>query len=164
MFVSFHLLNTTSETREEEIEADEILARKINLLKAQLAVRHIKLVVVIVSEVLPSEDITLNDSIYYLRKNTGLAARKAGLFFPPPSTEIELETLAETVCQLCFSNAIEFYTRIAKEVRRKRSGQPKTLDLSKEDAAQLTTSPLSNAGWEIRYSFKLGALAEFQQS
>lgn len=161
-FVSFHLLNTTSETREEEIEADEILARKINLLKAQLAVRHIKLVVVIVSEVLPSEDITLNDRIYYLRKNTGLAAR-TGLFFLPPSTEIELETLAETVCQLCFSNAIEFYTRIAKEVRRKRSGQPKTLDLSKEDAAQLTTSPLSNAGWEIRYSFKLGALAEFRQ-
>lgn len=161
-FVSFHLINTTSNTREEEIEADEKLVRQINLLKAQLIVRNIKLVVIIVSEVLPSDDPTLNDRIFYLRKNTGLAAR-TGLFFLPPSTEIELETLAETVCQLCFNNSIDFYTKIAKDVRRKRSGQPKTLNISKEDAAQLTTSPLSNAGWEIRYSFKLAALAEFRQ-
>lgn len=159
-FISLHLLDTNAKTKEEEEAADEKLTNRINHLKAQLSKRNIKLVVIIVSDALPSVDPNLNDRIYYLRKNVGLAAR-TGMFFLPPSTEIELETLAETVCQLSFTAATEFYSSIAREVRRKRGGRPKAL--SAEDAAGINTSPLSNAGWEIRYSYKLGALAEFRQ-
>lgn len=161
-FVSIYLLKTNSETKQEEQEADERLARKINTLKSQLSLRDIRLIVIVVSEVLPSVDLSLNDRIYYLRKNTGLAPR-AGLFFLPPSTEIELETLVETVCQISFSHSLDFFSNIAKKVRKKRGGRPKTLNMTPEEAALMTTSPLSNAGWETRYNFKLGALAELRQ-
>lgn len=161
-FISIHLLDSTSQNKEEEAIADEKLTSRINALKNQLLIRDIKLIVIIVSETLPNVDPTLNDRIYYLRKNTGLAPR-TGLFFLPPSTEVELETLVETVCQLSFNYSIEFYTHIAKQVRKKRGGKPKTLNISPEDAALMTTSPLSNAGWEIRYSYKLSVLAELRQ-
>lgn len=161
-FVSIHLLKHGEDTGDQQIEADEALSKKLNLLKNQISQRNIKLIVIIVSEVLPSVDPSLNDRIYYLRKSTGLAPR-TGLFFLPPATEVELETLVETVCQLSFNQALDFYANIAKQIRRKRGGRPKTLNISPEDAAQMTTSPLSNAGWDIRYYFKLAALAEFRQ-
>lgn len=158
--VSIHLLS--NKTDDEQIEADELLSKKINRLKNQLSTRNIKLIVIIVSEKLPSVDPSLNDRIFYLRKSTGLAPR-TGLFFMPPTTEVELETLVETVCQLSFSQALEFYANIAKQIRRKRGGRPKSLNILPEEAATMTTSPLSHAGWEIRYSFKLASLAEFRQ-
>lgn len=158
-FISLHHLDTSS-SQEDQLESDANLTKRILGLKSQLAERNIKLIVIVVSSVLPSADPSLNDRIYYLRKNTGLAAR-TGLFFLPPSTEIELEALGETVCQLAYSYAQDFYTSTAKRIRKKRS-KNKTV-LSGDYDPTITTSPLSHAGWEVRYNYKLAALAEFRQ-
>lgn len=160
-FVSIHLLKN-AHTREEQVEADDKLARKINALKGQLGLRNIRIIVIIVSEQLPTEDPTIKDRIYSLRKNTGLPAR-TGLFFLPPSTESQLEALVETVYQLSFNYSFDFYSKISAQIHRKLSGRPKTLSMSLEDAANMTISPLSHAGWEVRYNFKLGVLAELRQ-
>lgn len=160
-FVSIHLLKN-AQTREEQVEADDQLVRKINALKGQLGSRNIRIIVIIVSEQLPTEDLTINDRIYSLRKNTGLPAR-TGLFFLPPSTESQLEALVETVCQLSFNYSFDFYSNLTAQIRRKLTGRPKTLSMSPEDAANMTISPLSHAGWEVRYNFKLGVFAELRQ-
>ncbi|VVT54351.1 uncharacterized protein SAPINGB_P004032 [Magnusiomyces paraingens] len=159
-FISIHLLDTSSSNKDDQQAADTILTKKLIDLKNQLASRNIKLVAIIVSSVLPSDDASLNDRIYYLRKNTGLAAR-TGLFFLPPSTGIELETLGESICQLAYSYSLDFYTSIAKRIRKKRSKNK--VVLTGDTDTGLTISPLSHAGWDVRYNYKLAALAEFRQ-
>lgn len=162
-FISIRVLNTDAKTKEDQDAADAALATELNELKLQLGKRDVKLIVIIVTDALPNVDPSLNDRIYGLRKSTGLAAR-TGLFFLPPSSDVELETLAETVCQLSYTYATtEFYSGIARKIRKKRGGKPKTLALTPAEAAQLTTSPISNAAWEIRYHYKLAALAELRQ-
>lgn len=162
-FISIRVLTTDTKTKEDEDTADAALAAELNELKLQLGKRDVKLIVIIVAETLPNVDPSLNDRIYNLRKATGLAAR-TGLFFLPPSSDVELETLAETVCQLSYTYATtEFYSGAARKIRKKRGGKPKTLVLTPAEAAQLTTSPISNAAWEIRYHYKLAALAELRQ-
>lgn len=156
-FVSLHLINTNLDTKEEQQAADGALIKTINDLKTQLALRNIKLVVIIISQTLPAEDPTLNDRVYYLRKNTGLAAR-TGMLLLPPSTDIEVETLAEAVCYLAYANSQDFYTGIAKRIRKKRGKNKVALS-----DRRLDMSPLSHAGWEVRYNFKLAAMAEFRQ-
>lgn len=160
VFVSIHLINTHLESKELEQAADADLTRTINNLKAQLLLRNIRLIVIIVSDKTPVDLPSLNDRIYYLRKNTGLAAR-TGMFFLPPCTEVELEILTETVCQLAYSYSQEFYTGIAKKLRKKR-GSKHTKALTTLDP-ELEKIPLSQAGWEVRYSFKSAVMLEFRQ-
>lgn len=156
--ISVHKLNTTAATNEEEAQADIFLTTEITTLKRQLTGHGIKLIAVIVSDAAAST--ALDNRIYYLRKNTGLAAR-TGLFFLPPSTDIELETLVETICQQCFYNSTEFYNKLTKNIRKKRGAKLK--HSSAENTSELSASLISYAGWDIRYSYKLAALMEFRQ-
>lgn len=169
-FVSILSIDTSSSSKEHQQNADAALTKHINELKTQLLLRNIKLIVILVSDISPIDDSTLNDRVYYLRKNTGLAARTGLFFLPPPRTpgNIEVETLAEAVCQLAYNNAQEFYTGIAKRIRKRskmissgNTNSDKTKSVYLDD--NLIATPLSHAAWDVRYQYKLAVMSEFRQ-
>lgn len=167
-FISVLSIDTTVTSKEDQQTADAALTKNINDLKAQLLTRNIKLTVILVSNVSPTDDSSLNDRIYYLRKNTGLAARTGLFFLPPPRTagNIEIETLAEALSQLAYSNALDFYSGIAKRINKRirhisTGNSDKTKSVLLDDT--LTVTPLSHAAWDVRYQYKLAVMAEFRQ-
>lgn len=170
LFISVLSIDTTYTSREDQQKADDTLAIKINQLRSQLSNRNIKIMVILVSDVSPIQDPTLNHRIYYLSKNTGLIIGTTLFFLPPPRTagNIDIETLAETVCQLAFGNAQEFYSNVT--IRIQRRGQLLSTGNPLTDKARialldhnLTVTPLSHAGWQVRYQYKLAVMAEFRQ-
>ncbi|ANB12783.1 hypothetical protein AWJ20_1053 [Sugiyamaella lignohabitans] len=142
----------------KSIAVDEDLVRVLNELKIQAQERGIKLLVVLLVEGEVTD--AINDRIYNIRRSTGLAARTGLFVLPEKSQEVERETLAETICQLAYAQSQEFATTISKILRRKR-GQNNILSTS--EVGKLTIPPLPNVGWELRYNFKLAAMAEYRQ-
>lgn len=147
--ISFHLLGDTS--------GDEQLSKDLGALKSQWAKRHVKFVAVIIGE-----NSVTDERISNLRRQTGLEKRTGLLFVPTSSSTVEKETFVETVCQMAYSQSIEFYNQLCKNIRKKKTSQHHHLMLNENESFS-TTLPLTSAGWEARYSFKLAAFSEFKQ-
>lgn len=133
-------------------DGDASLVDSIVQLKTQLGIRGIRLVVVLVSD--SSDAGPYNDRIAHIRRATGLPQR-TGLLFAPRGSDVEKETLVETLCQLLYNNAIEYYSNVRKNIRRKRSKSPA------EDAGSMQV--ITSLMWETRFSFKLASITEFTQ-
>lgn len=146
VFVTFH------ELADDADADDSAVATALNSLKIQLSKRDIRLLAVVVSKN------ASDDRIHQLRRSTGLPPRTGLLHVPTSSTALEKETFVETVCQLAYSQALDYYNNVSKRVRRKRGTRPNALN-----DESLDKSPLTSAGWDVRYCFKLAALAEFKQ-
>jgi hypothetical protein len=146
VFVTFHELGDGADAD------DSAVVTALNSLKIQLSKRDIRLLAVVVS------NNASDDRIHQLRRATGLPPRTGLLHVPTSSTALEKETFVETVCQLAYSQALDYYNNVSKRVRRKRGTRPNALG-----DESLDKSPLSSAGWDVRYCFKLAALAEFKQ-
>lgn len=142
----------------DEIAEDENLIKEIVDLKNKLALRNTKLAVVLIPE---HDSPSAADRIYHLRKSTGLQPRTGLFLLPVDSDEKEREALVESLCQLAYGRGLEIYTNIAKNIRKKRS-RSNVLSSSVADE-EINQLPLSSAGWEVRYNFKLAVLAEFRQ-
>lgn len=156
VFISFHELSSSGDTSHNHDDTE--IVSTLNKLKTQLTKRDVRLIAVVIG------NNASEDRIYQLRRATGLPPRTGLLHVPTSSTEVEKETFVETVCQLAYSQALEFYTNVSKRVRRKRgSAGPKNNSPDLDQQRQLNKSPLSSAGWDIRYLFKLAALSEFKQ-
>ena len=163
----------------ENDKDDSKLIEELNSMKQQLGRRDIRLIIVIVS------DIATDDRINLIRKQTGLASRTGLLFLPAStSTDVEKETLVETLCQMAYAQSIDYYTTISKRIRKKLTGGRSNVmtansgthsssnnsgrESRTESDLSITkdlkfTSPLTNVGWNVRYSFKLSVMAEFRQ-
>lgn len=146
VFVTFHELADGADAD------DSAVVTALNSLKIQLSKRDIRLLAVVVS------NNASDDRIHQIRRATGLPPRTGLLHVPTSSTALEKETFVETVCQLAYSQALDYYNNVSKRVRRKRGMRPNAVG-----DESLDKSPLSSAGWDVRYCFKLAALAEFKQ-
>ncbi|KAG5360196.1 hypothetical protein CJU89_3255 [Yarrowia sp. B02] len=168
--VSFYTLSPeTVKTMALEALSQDILA-----LKSQLSVRDLRpIVVMVVDDYSPAAQTAVNEAINQLRKQTGL--NKTTLTaISIGATQKELDTLCESVCQTAWANANEFYTNVAKRIRRKLTRNSSSIPALKSQQAggqslddqllQLTdTLPLTHMGWVVRYSYKLACLTEFRQ-
>ncbi|ODQ67035.1 hypothetical protein NADFUDRAFT_49483 [Nadsonia fulvescens var. elongata DSM 6958] len=145
---------------------DENLGKDINSLRIQLQNRNIRLIVIIVAEV-ASNSLHINERLSFLRKLTTLSPKTGLLLCPQLSNLIELETFIENICQMAYSQSVEFYNNISKRVRRKMSKNPTMSLVSKipgEDSnIKKSMNSLSPLGWTVRYEYKLAVLNELKQ-
>lgn len=142
----------------DDVSKDDHLINEILDLKNKLALRNTKLAVVLIPE---HDSPSATDRIYNLRKATGLQPRTGLFLLPVDSDDKEREALVESLCQLAYSRGLDLYTNIAKNIRKKRSrSNVLSSTILEEEINQL---PLSSAGWEVRYNFKLAVLAELRQ-
>ncbi|KAK4940018.1 hypothetical protein LTR10_019755 [Elasticomyces elasticus] len=100
----------------------------------------------------------LEDRFSTIRRAAGLDG-KSIYFLPHNSSSVEVKELVNTVLSTLHSSCIDYYRDLSKHCRRKRN---------RNVVPQPTIQPgvshvLSLQGWNVRYEFKLGVLAEFRQ-
>ncbi len=157
--IGFYQLDVSSDSlnRSEYEEKDKDLTDEINDLKTQLALSGIRLMVVLICEKSTILNPEINDRVNEFKRNIGLPWR-AGLFFLPSDTRSETELLIKSIINSCIPSTLDYFTALEKQIRKKKSRAPVRLSNS-----SLTVAPLSQAGWEVRYNFKLACIAEFKQ-
>ncbi|CAN6640603.1 hypothetical protein TRVA0_018S01090 [Trichomonascus vanleenenianus] len=147
--LSFHELR-------EGPEKDSQLVEYLLQLKEECNHRGTRLIAVVIAD--GSDEERING----MRRATGLEKRTGMFFVPRQSTELEKETFVETVCQMAYSQNLDFYTHVSKRIRKKRGSHHSNYD-DTQSVASLSHLPLPAAGWEARYSFKMAVLSEFRQ-
>jgi trafficking protein particle complex subunit 11 len=100
----------------------------------------------------------LEDRLANVRRATGLDARSIH-FLAHDLSRPQIDGVVNTILAPVHASSIEYYRDLSKHARRKRNRsavpQP-TIDPG-------TSKVLSPQGWNVRYEFKLGILAEFRQ-
>lgn len=149
-------------------------------LRSSLALHVAKLMVVIVLESATEAE---EARMYNLRRSSGLAARSGLFSLVATASDLEKDTLIDTVCGLAHAQALEFAVSTSKNIRKKKNskidqisssstGTPRTpsaqiTPTGSHDSAATSSPPVANvlstSGWQFRYGFKLAFLAEYRQ-
>ncbi|KIW12910.1 hypothetical protein PV08_08097 [Exophiala spinifera] len=100
----------------------------------------------------------LEDRCYTIRRSGGLDG-KSIFFLPHNASAVEVTEFVSSVLSTLHSPCVEYYRDLSKHCRRKRN---------RNVVPQPTIQPgvshvLPLQGWNVRYEFKLGVLAEFRQ-
>ncbi|KAG0649795.1 Trafficking particle complex subunit 11 [Hyphodiscus hymeniophilus] len=156
-FYKFTSDPTVSTLRDNQLKSD------INNTKSILGQSGYKtrLVVGLLSEESIVQSPEVEDRLANIRKATGLDSKTSLFFLPPKSSPVELQAFVETIISTIYPLCIEYYRDLSKHSRRKRNRgivPPPTAPPTSG-----TSQTLSSQGWNVRYDFKLGVLAEFRQ-
>ncbi|KAI9790282.1 MAG: hypothetical protein M1816_005307 [Peltula sp. TS41687] len=157
-FISFYNLTADPDISSHDNELKEdILKVKQSLASSSSRSRYI---VVLLSEASVLDISDLDDRLANIRRGAGLDPKS--LFLLPPQTSLaELRDFARTILSAIQPLCIEYYRDLSKHARRKRNRgavpQPTVPPF------RGTSQTLSGQGWNVRYDFKLGILAEFRQ-
>jgi hypothetical protein len=159
-YISFYEFTsdpTLSTLQDNQLKID-INSTKRSLTKSSYKTR---LLVALLSagSVLKSSDI--EERLANIRKATGLDSKTSLFFLPPKSSPVELEAFVDTIISTIYPICIEYYRDLSKHTRRKKNRGIIPLPTAMPTSGTLQT--LSSQGWNVRYDFKLGALAEFRQ-
>jgi hypothetical protein len=142
---------------------DNQLKTEINDIKKIFAASLYKtrFVAVILSEksILDAPDI--DERLANIRRATGLDPKNSLFFLPPNSSPVELRTFVQSLFSTLQPLCIEYYRDLSKHARRKRNRG--TIPPPTAPPTSGTSQTLAIHGWNIRYEFKLGVLAEFRQ-
>lgn len=120
-----------------------------------------RLVVALLSEESVVQSPGVEERLANIRKHTGLDSKTSLFFLPPQSSAVELQAFVETITSTIYPLCVEYYRDLSKHARRKRNRgiiPPPTVPPTSG-----TSQTLSSQGWNVRYDFKLGVLAEFRQ-
>lgn len=140
---------------------DNQLKIEINSLKRDWAQSGYKtrFVVVFLFEDGPVLD-DANYRISSIRKATGLDPRNV-FTLPPGPSPLDIQRFVKSLLFSIQGAAVEYYRDLSKHTRRKRNRT--TIPPPTAPPTSGTSQTLSQQGWNVRYEFKLGVLAEFRQ-
>lgn len=139
-----------------------------NLLKSEIHnIRNVisstnyktKLVVVLLGDAAIAPSI-LDERISNIRKSSNLDA-KSLYYLPAASSRVEIAEFVQTLLSTLHPICVEYYRDLSKHARRKRSRGSTPAPTTAPTAG--TSQILPMQGWNSRYEFKLGVLAEFRQ-
>ncbi|KAH0563136.1 hypothetical protein GP486_002291 [Trichoglossum hirsutum] len=160
VFIAFFTL--TADTNLSTLN-DNQLKTEINDIKKSFAASLYKtrFVAVILSEksILDAPDI--DERLANIRRATGLDPKNSLFFLPPNSSPVELRTFVQSLSSTLQPLCIEYYRDLSKHARRKRNRG--AIPLPTVPPTSGTSQTLAIHGWNVRYEFKLGVLAEFRQ-
>lgn len=100
----------------------------------------------------------LEDRFSTIRRAAGLDGKSIH-FIPYDASPVEVKDLVNTILSTLHASCIEYYRDLSKHCRRKRNRSIVPLPTIQPG----TSKVLSLQGWNVRYEFKLGVLAEFRQ-
>lgn len=103
----------------------------------------------------------VDERLTNIRRATGLDSRNSLFFFSLNLSLVETQAFVESVLAALQPACVEYYRELSKHARRKRnrgSVPPPTASPTSG-----TSQTLPSQGWNVRYEFKLGVLAEFRQ-
>ncbi|KAL6251223.1 hypothetical protein RBB50_001431 [Rhinocladiella similis] len=100
----------------------------------------------------------LEDRFNTIRRSGGLDG-KSIFFLPHNASPVEVTEFVNSVLSTLHSPCIDYYRDLSKHCRRKRNRNIVPQPTVQPGASQV----LSLQGWNVRYEFKLGVLAEFRQ-
>ncbi|KIX08086.1 uncharacterized protein Z518_02741 [Rhinocladiella mackenziei CBS 650.93] len=143
----------TSSLRDNKLKAE------INHIRSVFSSTHYKtrLVVLLLGDgnISPSD---AEDRFNNIRRATALDGRSIH-FLPYDSSSLQVVDFVNSVLSILHPFCVDYYRDLSKHARRKRnrnSVPPPTVQPG-------TSRVLSLRGWNVRYEFKLGVLAEFRQ-
>lgn len=148
---------------------DEQLAVHLANLRSSLALHVAKLMVVMVLDSASEEE---ESRMYNLRRSSGLAARSGLFSLVATASDLERDTLIDTVCGLAYAQGLEFAVSTAKNIRKKKNGKIDPITISPDTtptSSSQSSSPgllshvLPTSGWQFRYTFKVAFLAEYRK-
>lgn len=102
----------------------------------------------------------IDDRIAGIRRATNLDPRSI-FVIPPDATSSELQDFVQSLFSLLQPSVVEYYRDLSKHARRKRNRG--SIPPPTAPPTTGTSQTLSSQGWNVRYEFKLGILAEFRQ-
>ncbi|KAJ5698445.1 hypothetical protein N7462_000450 [Penicillium macrosclerotiorum] len=102
----------------------------------------------------------IDDRVAGIRRATN-SDQKSIFVIPPDATSSELQDFARSLFSLLQPSVVEYYRDLSKHARRKRNRS--TIPPPTAPPTSGTSQTLSLQGWNVRYEFKLGILAEFRQ-
>ncbi|KAI9800372.1 MAG: hypothetical protein M1825_004142 [Sarcosagium campestre] len=142
---------------------DNLIKNDINQLKRSLSASSHKsrIVVVLLSGQSIVDAPDLDDRLANIRRSTALDPKSSFFFLPAKSSPVELKAFAHTVLDTLRPLCIEYYRDLSKHARRKRNRA--SIPAPTVPPTQGTSRTLASQGWNVRYEFKLGVLAEFRQ-
>jgi trafficking protein particle complex subunit 11 len=160
VFVAFYTL--TADANLSTLH-DNQLKTEINSIKKTFAASLYKtrFVAVILSEKSILESPEIDERLASIRRATGLDPKNSLFFLPPNSSPVELRAFVQSLFSALQPICIEYYRDLSKHARRKRNRgiiPPPTAPPTSG-----TSQTLATHGWNVRYEFKLGVLAEFRQ-
>lgn len=147
---------------------DAALIEVISALRASLAPRGIKLMVVLLCDPIMFAQ-GIDARVAHLRRASGLDARGA-LFVLSSGAKSELSSFVTSLVKASEVLTSDYYREHARHVRRNRAryppppsvAQPILQAAMKAGLCSAQSTMLNAAGWHIRTHYKLGALAELQ--
>ncbi|KAJ3393816.1 hypothetical protein HDU92_007453 [Lobulomyces angularis] len=155
----FDLFEKDGLSAEMERERDIILCSDINERRRAITDRGIKFAVVLIlkfnSEL---ENHKIDERINTIRKNCQLDVRS--LFILNPVKDFNSSVFSEFILNIqkaLYESAIIYYREISKRIKKKKAKVLQSGNFSR------TTKSITIYGWNTRYEFKLGVLAEFRQ-
>ncbi|KAI9840691.1 MAG: hypothetical protein M1837_001367 [Sclerophora amabilis] len=142
---------------------DNQLKTQINNTKKFFAASSYKIrfVVVLLSEKSVLQDPAIDERISNIRRATGLDLKYSLFFLPPNSSPVELKAFVSTFLTTLQPVCVEYYRDLSKHARRKRNRS--AIPPPTAPPTSGTSQTLPSQGWNVRYEFKLGVLAEFRQ-
>lgn len=102
----------------------------------------------------------IDDRIAGIRRATNLDSRSI-FVIPPDAISSELQDFVKSLFSLLQPSVVEYYRDLSKHARRKRNRG--SIPPPTAPPTTGTSQTLSSQGWNVRYEFKLGILAEFRQ-
>ncbi|KAJ5226759.1 uncharacterized protein N7469_006765 [Penicillium citrinum] len=102
----------------------------------------------------------IDDRVAGIRRATNLD-QKSIFVIPPDATTSELKDFVSSLFSLLQPTVVEYYRDLSKHARRKRNRS--SIPPPTAPPTSGTSQTLSLQGWNVRYEFKLGILAEFRQ-
>lgn len=142
---------------------DNQLKIEINGLKKEWASSEVKtrfIAVLISEEGDGGYEGEIDDRVAGIRRATNLDP-KSIFVIPPDATTSELKDFTSSLFSLLQPTVVEYYRDLSKHARRKRNRS--TIPPPTAPPTTGTSQTLSLQGWNVRYEFKLGILAEFRQ-
>lgn len=116
------------------------------------------LVILVAESGISSQD--LEDRFANIRRATNLDPRSLYLLYPDLSP-VEVQDFVRSFLLSVQASLVDYYRDLSKHARRKRNRG--TIPPPTVPPTQGTSQTLSMQGWNVRYEFKLGVLAEFRQ-
>ena len=120
-----------------------------------------RFVVVLLSEQSILEAPDVEDRLGNIRRGAGLEPKNSLFFLPPRSSPVEMRAFVGSILTTLQPLCVEYYRELSKHSRRKRNRGSVPPPTAPPTYGTLRT--LSSQGWNVRYEFKLGVLAEFRQ-
>jgi trafficking protein particle complex subunit 11 len=142
---------------------DNQLKTDINAIKNAISQPGYKcrLAVVLLCDQSPSTMSGYQERLENIRKSTGLDPKASLFVLPTIRSESDIEIAVDNVLGAVFTQASEYYRDLGRHARKKKGR-----GIAPQPTVPPTTGTshtLTLQGWNVRYDFKSGVLAEFRQ-